>query len=130
MLDITFIRENLDIVRAAIKNKNKEGIDLDRLLVLADERKKAAGDISELNRQKNVAADARDIEAGKKLKEEMKVVEEKYQATEKELLSILIKIPNIPSADTPVGKDESGNVVVREWGEKPQFSFTLSHTGK
>ncbi len=124
MLDITFIRENPDIVRAALKNKNKEEVDLDKLLALADERKKIAGDIGELNRKKNVAADARDIEAGRQLKEELKAAEEKYQTVEKELLTILIKIPNVPSADTPVGKDESGNVVVREWGEKPQFSFT------
>lgn len=124
MLDITFIRENLDVVRAAITNKNKEGIDLDRLLVLADERKKLAGGIGEINRQKNVAAEARDFNAGKKLKDDLKVAEERYKAIEKELLSILIKIPNIPSADTPVGKDETGNVVLREWGTKREFNFT------
>ena len=43
MLDITFIRENPDIVRAALKNKNREDVDLDRVLALADERKKLAG---------------------------------------------------------------------------------------
>lgn len=124
MLDITFIRENLDIVKAAIKNKNRSGIDLDRALTLAEERKKIATEISEINRKRNEAQAARDAEAGKKLKEELKSAEEKYQGLEKELVSILIKIPNIPSADTPVGPDESGNVVVRSVGEKPSFSFT------
>ncbi len=124
MLDIAFIRENPDIVRAAIKNKNREGIDLDRILVLADERKKNATDISEINQKRNQAQEARDAEAGKRLKEELRVAEEKHQATEKELVSLLIKIPNIPSADTPIGPDESGNVVIRQWGEKPQFPFT------
>lgn len=124
MLDIAFIRENPDIVRAAIKNKNREGIDLDRILVLAEERKTNANEISEINRQRNVAQEARDGEAGKRLKEELKAAEEKHQVTEKELVSLLIKIPNIPSADTPIGPDESGNVVIRQWGEKPQFSFT------
>lgn len=122
MLDITFIRENPDVVRAALKNKNRE-VDLDRLLSLADERKKLAGEISELNRKRNEAAAARDAEAGKKLKEELKTAEEKHQALEKELVSLLIKVPNIPSVDTPIGPDESGNTVVREWGEKPQFTF-------
>ncbi len=42
MLDIQFIKENPDLVRAALKNKNREGVDLDRVLVLADERKSAA----------------------------------------------------------------------------------------
>lgn len=122
MLDITFIRENPDIVRAAIKNKNRD-IDLDRVLALADERKAAAQAVTEINRKRGVAQTARDIEAGKTLKEELKTAEEHHQVLEKELLALLIKIPNIPSADTPIGPDESGNVVVRQWGEKPSFSF-------
>lgn len=124
MLDLNFIRENPDIVRAAIKNKNREGIDLDRILALADERKKIASDIGEINRKRNQAQEARDAEAGKQLKEELKAAEDKHQAIEKELVSLLIKIPNIPSADTPIGPDESGNKVIRQWGEKPQFPFT------
>ncbi|MBY0472929.1 serine--tRNA ligase [Patescibacteria group bacterium] len=123
MLDIAFIRENPDIVRAAIKNKNREGIDLDRILVLAEERKKNSTEIGDINQKRNQAQEARDFEAGKRLKEELRVAEEKHQATEKELVSLLIKIPNIPSADTPIGPDESGNVVIRQWGEKPQFPF-------
>jgi seryl-tRNA synthetase len=123
MLDITFIRENPDIVRAAIKNKNREGIDLDRILHLAEERKKCATRISEINRKRNEAQAARDHEAGKQLKDELKKAEEEYQTLEKELVSLLIKIPNIPSADTPVGQDESSNKVIREWGEKKNFSF-------
>ncbi|HWB34000.1 MAG TPA: serine--tRNA ligase [Candidatus Paceibacterota bacterium] len=125
MLDITFIRENPDIVRAALKNKNREGVvDLDRVLALSEERKTLAGEISDINKKRNEAQAARDAEAGKSLKESLKTAEEKYQALEKELVGMLIKIPNIPSADTPVGPDESGNKVVREWGDKPNFDFT------
>jgi seryl-tRNA synthetase len=124
MLDIQFIRENPDLVRAALKNKNKEGIDLDRILVLADERKLAAGAVGEINKKRNEAQAARDIEAGKRLKEELAAAEEKYKEIEKELVGLLVKVPNIPSADTPVGSDESGNIVVRQWGERPQFTFT------
>ncbi|MDO8518136.1 MAG: serine--tRNA ligase [bacterium] len=123
MLDITFIRENPDIVRAALKNKNREGVDLERLLALADERKKIAGEISEINRKRNEAQATRDGEAGKQLKDKLKDAEEKYQIAEKELLALLLQIPNIPSADTPVGPDESGNKILREWGDKKQFSF-------
>lgn len=141
MLDITFIRENPDIVRAALKNKSagwrSEGVDLERLLALADERKKIAGEISDINRKRNEAQTAKASqgsspdsspreefrEAGKRLKDELKETEEKYQQAEKELVALLLQIPNIPSADTPVGPDESGNKVLREWGEKPQFSF-------
>ncbi len=134
MLDITFIRENPDIVRAAIKNKNREGIDLDRLLKLADDRKALAGEISDLNQQKNAnakkfnpnldeAAKAAVLADGVRLKEAIAAAEEKYAALEKELVALLVLVPNIPSADTPVGPDESGNKVVRQWGDKKNFSF-------
>jgi len=123
MLDVTFIRENQELVKAAIKNKNREGIDIEKILALADKRKKLAGDISDLNRSRNEAANRRDAEAGKRLKDELKSAEEKYQTLERELVALLIKVPNIPSADTPVGPDESGNKVIRQWGEKPQFNF-------
>ena len=117
MLDITFIRENPDIVRAALKNKNREGIDLERILALADERKVAAGAVSDINQKRGQAQAARDIEAGKRLKDELAAAEEKYKEIEKELVALLVKVPNIPSADTPVGPDESGNKVVRQWGD-------------
>lgn len=122
MLDIKFIRENPDIVRAALTNKNRE-VDLDRVLNLADERKEAAQLVSDLNRKKNEAAAARDIEAGKAVKDSLKAAEEKHAELERELLKLLTKIPNIPSPDTPIGPDESGNKVIRTWGEKPQFPF-------
>jgi seryl-tRNA synthetase len=124
MLDIQFIRDNADIVRAALKNKNREGVDLDRILALADERKKIAGEITEINRKRNEAQAARDAEAGKRLKDDLKAAEDKYKEVEKELVSLLVQVPNIPSADTPVGPDESFNQVLREWGEKRVFEFT------
>jgi seryl-tRNA synthetase len=135
MLDITFIRENPDIVRAAIKNKNRQEVDLDRVLSLADERKKLAGEISDLNQQKNANAkkfsptlseDEKNsvLAEGARIKEASAAAEEKYQTLEKELVALLVLIPNIPSADTPVGPDESGNKVVRQVGEKKNFSFT------
>lgn len=122
MLDITFIRENPDIVRAAIANKKTEPVDLDALLKLADERKTLAGQVAELNRKRKEAADARDAEAGKKLKGELSSLEERHATVEKELLALLTKIPNVPSADTPVG-DESANKIVRSWGEPPKLDF-------
>ncbi len=130
MLDLQFIRDNPDIVRAAMKNKNRDGaVDLDRLLSLAEERKQAAGQISEINRRRNEAAAARDAVRGKALKDDLQALEERYAALEKELVSLLIKLPNIPSPDTPIGADESQNTVLREWGERPAFSFTPKNHG-
>ena len=65
MLDIAFIKENPDIVRAAIKNKNSEEVDIDELLKLYEEKKILQQEIDDLNREKNAAATARDVERGK-----------------------------------------------------------------
>ena len=124
MLDIKFIRENPDLVRAALKNKNRKPVDLDALLSLYDERTALRARRDELNRARNAAADARDIEKGKQVKEELPAVEEKLKVAESALRALLVQIPNIPSPDTPVGPNESGNQVLRHVGEKPAFSFT------
>lgn len=122
MLDIKFIRENSDIVRLALKNKNRV-VDIDRVLALAEERKAAAQTLDELNRKKNEAAASRDIEAGRQIKEDSRIAEEKHLELEKELVKLLIQIPNVPSPDTPIGKDDTENKIIRTWGEKPTFSF-------
>jgi seryl-tRNA synthetase len=64
------------------------------------------------------------IEEMKTLKEDLKVREEDLKNIVQEWQTLMLKIPNLPSLDTPEGTDESGNKVIRSWGEKPQFSFT------
>lgn len=123
MLDIKFIKENKDIVAQAVKNKNRE-IDLDRLLALYEERKTVKQTIEEINQKRNDAARNRNIEEGSRLKKEIEVHELKFQEIDKEYLALMLKVPNIPSPDTPVGKDEAENKIVRQVGEKPQFTFT------
>lgn len=123
MLDIKFIRENVDVVKAAVENKKAEPVDFDELFRLADERKDLAQKIDEVNRKRNEAQKTRDVEAGKRLKDELAALEEKKDVLDKAYVSLMIKIPNIPSADTPVGKDDSENRITHEWGEKPTFDF-------
>lgn len=124
MLDITFIKEHTDVVKAAIKNKKGKDVDLDRVLALYEKRKELRGKVSDLNAERNKAAQARDIEAGKRIKGELKELEEELKSVEKEYVGLMIQIPNVPSPDTPVGEDESGNVVVRQVGDKKHFGFT------
>ncbi|XKT74195.1 MAG: serine--tRNA ligase [Patescibacteria group bacterium UBA2163] len=124
MLDIKFIEENPDIVRAAIQNKKSPAVDLDALLALNEKRKTLQKEIDDLNRAKNEAATARDIDRGKQVKEELQTVTAEYSDVEKEYATLLLKIPNIPSADTPIGADESENKVLSQVGEQPSFSFT------
>jgi len=123
MLDIEFIKENRAVVEKAIADKKGEQIDLDKLLKLHEERSTLRGAVSEVNERRNKAAQDRDIEEGKRLKEEGQKLEETLRGVEKEFVGLMIKIPNVPSADTPVGPDESANTVLRTWGEPKQFSF-------
>ena len=134
MLDIKFIRENKEIVQAGAKKKKVE-IDIDKLIALDDQRLKELKEVEdlrgEINRVSNDIARDQDqalkiqlIEEMRVVKEDIKTKEEKLRATVEEWQKIMIEIPNIPSVDTPEGPDESGNVVIRNWGEKPVFNFT------
>jgi len=125
MLDIKFIREHKDIVERAIKNKKvKEEIDLDKLISLYDDRKEIRQRIDEINAQKKEAANNQDIEKGRILKEKSSELDALFLEKDKEFMRLMLAIPNIPSPDTPIGKDENENKVLRQVGEKPEFNFT------
>lgn len=124
MLDIKFIRDNKELVAKALKNKNASpDIDLDALLALADQQKELRKELDALNTKRNEAAKAQNIEEGKALKEASVALEANIAEVEKAFLTMMLKIPNIPSADTPVGKDDNENVVIRQWGEPKKFPF-------
>lgn len=123
MLDIDILRNEPDRVRKAIMDKNGDPAALDRFAAL-DKEWRAATTAAEQKRaeQKKLSAE-RNIEASKKLKEEIKEMESKVAALEAERLAIWKNIPNLPSADTPVGKSEEDNAVIKTWGELPKFDF-------
>lgn len=123
MLDIKFIQENPDIVKKAIQDKQSEPVDVDHLLSLYEERKKLRQALDDVNAARNKAAKEQNFEEGKILKQKAAEIEPKLQALEKEYAPLLLKIPNVPSADTPIGNDESANKVIRQWGEPTKFSF-------
>jgi seryl-tRNA synthetase len=133
MLDIKYIRENTEDIKKAIKNKNID-LDLDKLLEIDEKRVKALQYIEELNGEKNKLNDlmkmSKDksekdqlIEQGKAVKEKMTVAEPEYKELKNKFEELMIKVPVIPSADTPVGKGEEENVEVYKWGEIPKFDF-------
>ena len=122
MLDIKFIRENKDLVAQAAKNKHRE-IDVDELIRVAEERKTLRTEIDSINQRRKEAASARDNALGTQLKIDLEDLERRYAEVDKDFVALMIKVPNIYSADTPVGEDESANKVIRSWGEIPKFDF-------
>ena len=134
MLDIKFIRDNKNIVQEGAK---KKGVDvyIEKLIMLDDQRLKELKEVedlrSEVNRVSNDISRDQDsalkiqlIEEMRTVKEDIKEKEEKLRKTIEVWQKIMLQVPNVTSPDVPEGPDESGNVVIRSWGEKPTFDFT------
>ena len=123
MLDIHFIKENKDIVQKSLQDRGRDDVDLDAVIekynVLIETRKT----LDDIHRKQKEAADARNIEEGKQLKAQAKEIQDKEKEQADSFRILLSQIPNVPTPDTPLGKDESENVVLRTIGELPSFSF-------
>lgn len=133
MLDIHFIRENKEKVQKAIELKHSD-CDLEALLKTDEERRTLIQRVEEMRAQQNAAsgeiAQASDenvrvekIEAMQHVKRDLEDAESHLKEVEVRYDVLMKSVPNIPYEDVPVGKDESFNVVVREEGKKPKFSF-------
>ena len=124
MLDINFIRENKELVKKGVADKQFDPSIVDKVLALDEKRRKLILEIEGLRARRNKIADQKKVsEEGKKIKEELKDKEPEYEKIGAEYKRLLYKIPNIVSSDTPIGKDESENKVVRRWGEPTEFDF-------
>ena len=126
MLDIKFIRENLDLCKEAAKNKNRD-VDWDTLLSLDDTRRKLIARSDTFRTERNTLSKNFNKETavrGKELKEELKKVEDELRVVEEKFDLLMLTVPNVPDASVPVGKDASGNKEVKKWGTVPKFAFT------
>ncbi|OGG35312.1 serine--tRNA ligase [Candidatus Gottesmanbacteria bacterium RIFOXYB1_FULL_47_11] len=122
MLDIKFIRENLELCKTAAINKNRD-VDWDGLLALDDKRRELIGASEKLREERNKLT-REDIVRGKSIKQELKAIEDELRSVEEGFSIGMLTVPNVPDASVPVGKDASGNVEVRKWGKVPKFDFT------
>jgi seryl-tRNA synthetase len=123
MLDIKFIRENKKEVERGIKAKGFD-IDINEILRLDEEKGKLRQKIERLNAERKKAAEEKNIKKGKEIKTELSKLEGKEKILSERIDAIARKLPNLPLTEVPVGKDETENVILREVGEKPKFSFT------
>ncbi|KKQ02201.1 MAG: Serine-tRNA ligase [Candidatus Roizmanbacteria bacterium GW2011_GWA2_36_23] len=126
MLSIEYIKKNKDKVVAAAKNKNRE-IDVEKILILDEQRRKLIQSIQILREERNQLSkkngDETIRERGKQLKEELKKLEIDLNSVESELDKLVSFVPNIPLDEVPIGKDASGNIELRKWGEPKKFDF-------
>jgi seryl-tRNA synthetase len=137
MLDLNFVRDNLDTVRKALANRNFPADSLDRFVELDAERRRVIGESNKLNELRNAVskeigglmqsgkrdeAEAKKAEVAK-AKEQQAELETKRDEAEAAMRDLLAGLPNIPKEDVPVGDDESANVEVRRWGTPKEFGF-------
>ena len=136
MLDIKLIRENPEMVKAAMKTRNKDmDATVDEILEIDAKRrelmqitdamkqeqnaaskqipqiKKAGGDISEIMARMN------------EIKEKVKANDAVLSELDAKQKQLIYEFPNVPNPSVPVGKDDTENVEIRRWGEPRKFDF-------
>ena len=137
MLDLGYVRENLEAVRKALQDRGAPDDILNRFVDIDRERRRVIGEADEINQRRNAAskeigsliqagkrdeADAKKVEVAG-LKDKQARLETARDEAESLMREILINLPNIPAEDVPVGPDESANKEIRRWGEPREFDF-------
>ena len=137
MLDLNYVRENIDNVREALRARRADTTPLDDFAKADEERRRVIAESDQLNAQRNAAsreigglmkegkkeeAEARRNEVGK-LKERIAELDQLRSQTEARMSDLLSSLPNIPHESVPRGESEADNVEVRRWGSPPQFNF-------
>jgi seryl-tRNA synthetase len=134
MLDLKFIRENPELVRQAVKNKNDKA-DIDRIIELDTNRRSIISEVEQLKALRNSVTEeiaqkkragqdaASDIVRMKEVGDKISALDNDLRTLESELSAHLYRVPNVPHASVPVGENEDSNVTVKEWGNITPFNF-------
>lgn len=134
MLDLKFVRENLDLLKASLKNRGSDE-SLDNFLELEKERRAILSEAEELKHHRNLVSgqigQAREEGETKQdliremglVSKRIKELDEQIRQSENGLKETLLGLPNIPHSSVPIGRSEEDNKQIRSWGEIPKFSF-------
>lgn len=150
MLDLNFVRENLETVKTALENRNSPSDILNDFAELDEKRRHVIGELDKLNEARNKISkqigELKKPKATVNLKEQLNAIggqislpilmsqieniksqipefEQLSKDAESKMRKLLEVLPNLPQADVPVGVDESANVEVRRWGTIREFDF-------
>ena len=133
MLDIKFIRENKDIVAAAVTKKHVK-FDIDQLMVLDDSRRGLMAELEGKRAKQNAANEGITKAASpeertkliadmKALKVDMEAGEAKLKDIMKEWQDLMLRVPNVPDMSVPDGNTDADNKEIKVWGDKTAFAF-------
>ncbi|MFP3982266.1 MAG: serine--tRNA ligase [Desulfurivibrionaceae bacterium] len=136
MLALSFIRDNIDLVREKTRLRGFPVTGLDDFIEIDQKRREQLTEVESLrNRRKTVSREIAELkkkgESADELISEMRTVSDRIKELERslnviedDLQKIVMEIPNLCHDSVPVGEDDSDNVEIRRWGEPPSFSFT------
>jgi seryl-tRNA synthetase len=131
MIDIKFLRDNPEQIRQALQNRN-DNAPIDEIIKLDECYRKSLQEIESLRARRNDVSKqiSKMKEKPADLIAEMRQVGERISALENdstamssELYEHMLRLPNIPLSDVPIGKDSDDNVIIRTWGQPRTFSF-------
>ena len=133
MLDIKFIRENLEVIKMAVQKKHMD-VDMDRLISVDDSRRELMSAIETKKAEQNKVS--KDVAGANKatvrqqlilemqsLKVEIQADEEKLKQTMKEWQALMLQVPQVPDMTVPDGDSDEDNVEVKSWGKQAKFDF-------
>ncbi len=137
MLDIKFIRENVEIIKEGIRKKRID-FDLDGFLSLDAKRKNLLKETEEARFKQNslsekISASTDEIEKksflelSRQLKEKLKTIEEEFKIKDSEWKKSMLQIPNVPDPTVPEGASDEDNVEIRKWGEPKKKEGQKDH---
>ena len=134
MLDINLLRENPDLVRKSLQDRQDNPAPVDSILQLDEKRRSLLNEVEQLKAERNVVSkeigkmkDAAErqskIEAMRVVGDKIADLDKVVAEVESELNYLMSTLPNIPNPRTPYGKDDSENVVIKTVGEPRKFDF-------
>ncbi len=136
MIDPKIIRDDIDSIRTLLVQRNMQGaVDVDQLKSIDEERRELSLKSDALREKRNtlsksigqLKSQGKDADVEMKevqlISDEMKTFEDKLGDLNEKFKDLHLSIPNMLDKSVPEGKDEKDNVIVREWGKKPEFKF-------
>jgi seryl-tRNA synthetase len=130
MIDINLLRQNPDLIKQSLINRQKNPELLEDVLTIDKSRRDLLIKVEDLRSQQNIVNRSingkpteEQLKNATDIKEKLKVLEVDLKELEEKQNNVLQEIPNIPSEDTPIGKDDSENVVIKTVGEPTKFDF-------
>jgi seryl-tRNA synthetase len=140
MLDIRLIREQPDFVKSRLATRGgDDAAKIDEVLRVDAERRKAETGLQQLNgdrkrlskeiggkRSRGETAEELEVRV-REIGDEITRLNEQTSAADEQQRDLLLRMPNLPHANVPIGKDASENPLLRSWGEKPELDAPLDH---